>query len=153
MTNVSYISITVGFCPYQYYRKRIVQRRKTNDVYSRAPCISICECRTYSCMQRMDSFTRCGDIRRSSASPRPHCVGTPSASVWPSPRQTPGLLWPYPSDRTPLDASMKPVGALSAWSKHSDLVSTRFPYPTSPWFNNVPRTISNVSYPTKVGQI
>ena len=29
---------------------------------------------------------RCGDIRRSSASPRPPCVGTPSASVWPSPR-------------------------------------------------------------------
>ena len=31
-------------------------------------------------------------IRRSSASPRPPCDGTPSTSVWPSPRQTPGDL-------------------------------------------------------------
>ena len=31
-------------------------------------------------------------IHRSSASPRPPCDGTPSASVWPSPRQTPGPL-------------------------------------------------------------
>ena len=40
-------------------------------------------------------------IRRSSASPRPPCDGSPSASIWPSPRQTPGPPWPYPSDRTP----------------------------------------------------
>ena len=33
---------------------------------------------------------RYGVIRRSSASPRPPCDGTPSAYVWPSPRQTPG---------------------------------------------------------------
>ena len=33
---------------------------------------------------------RYGDIRRCSASPRPPCDGTPAASVWPSPRQTPG---------------------------------------------------------------
>ena len=33
---------------------------------------------------------RYGGIRRSSASPRPPCDGTPSASVWPSPRQTSG---------------------------------------------------------------
>ena len=36
---------------------------------------------------------RCGGICRSSASPCPHCDGTPSASVWPSPRQTP---WRWP---------------------------------------------------------
>ena len=40
-------------------------------------------------------------IRRCSASPRPHCDGTPSASVWPSPRQTPGPSCQYPSDWTP----------------------------------------------------
>ena len=44
---------------------------------------------------------RCGDKRRSSASPRPPCDGTPSSSVWPSPRQTPGSSCPYPSDRPP----------------------------------------------------
>ena len=48
---------------------------------------------------------RYGDLRRSSASPRPPCDGTPSTTVWPSPRQTPGPSWPYPSDRTPPDAS------------------------------------------------
>ena len=42
---------------------------------------------------------RYGGIRRSSASPRPHCDGTPSSSVWPSPRQTPGPPCPHPSDR------------------------------------------------------
>ena len=61
---------------------------------------------------------RYGGIRRSSASP---CDGTPSVSVWPSPRQTPGPPCPYPSDRTPPDATMKPVDALPAWSCHSDL--------------------------------
>ena len=35
------------------------------------------------------------------ASPRPPCDGTPSDSVWPSPKQTPGPSCPYPSDRTP----------------------------------------------------
>ena len=40
-------------------------------------------------------------IRRSSALPRPPCDGTTSASVWPSPRQTPGPSCPYPSDRPP----------------------------------------------------
>ena len=48
-----------------------------------------------------------GDIRRSSASPRPSCDGTSLASVWPSPRQTTGPSCPYPSDRTPPDATMK----------------------------------------------
>ena len=33
---------------------------------------------------------RYGGIRPSIASPRPPCDGTPSSSVWPSPRQTPG---------------------------------------------------------------
>ena len=33
------------------------------------------------------------------ASPRPPCDGTPSPSVWPSPRQTPGPPCAYPSDR------------------------------------------------------
>ena len=60
-------------------------------------------------------------IRRSSASPRPPCDGTPSASVWPSPRRTPGPLCPYPSDRTPPDATMKPVDAPSARTTPSDL--------------------------------
>ena len=64
---------------------------------------------------------RYGGIRRSSASPRLPCDGTPSASVWPSPRQTPGPPCPNPSDRTPPDATMKPVGAPSAWSSPSDI--------------------------------
>ena len=64
---------------------------------------------------------RYGGIRRSSASPRPPCDGTPSASVWPSPRQTPGPPCPYPSDRTPPDATMKRVEAPFAFSSHSDL--------------------------------
>ena len=59
---------------------------------------------------------RYGGIRRCSASPRPPCDGTPSASVWPSPRQTPGPPCPYPSDRTTPDASMKRVGA-PAWTR------------------------------------
>ena len=44
---------------------------------------------------------RCGDVRRSSASPRPPCDGTPSSTVCPSPRRTPGPPRPYPLDRTP----------------------------------------------------
>ena len=64
---------------------------------------------------------RYGGIRRSSASPRPPCDGTPSASVWPSPRQTPGPPCPYSPDRTPPDATMKRVDAPSAWSSPSDL--------------------------------
>ena len=42
------------------------------------------------------------------------------ASVWPSPRQTPGPSCPYPSNRTPPEANMKCVDATSAWSIHSD---------------------------------
>ena len=61
---------------------------------------------------------RSGGIYRSSASPRPTCDCTPSASVWPSPRQTPGPPCPHPPDRTPADASMKRVGAPSAWAAH-----------------------------------
>ena len=64
---------------------------------------------------------RYGGIRRSSASPRPPCNGTPSASVWPSPRQTPGPPCPHPTDRTPPDATIKRVGAPSAWTSPSDL--------------------------------
>ena len=60
-------------------------------------------------------------IRRSSASPRPPCDGTSSASVWPSPRQTPGPPCPHPSDRTSPDATMKRVGAPSTWISPSDL--------------------------------
>ena len=63
---------------------------------------------------------RYGGIHRSSPSPRPPCNGIPSASVWPSPRRTPGPPCPYPSFRTPLDATMKPVDATSLWSSHSD---------------------------------
>ena len=42
---------------------------------------------------------------------RPPCDGTPSASVWSSPRQTAGPPGPYSSDRTLPDATMKPVDA------------------------------------------
>ena len=72
---------------------------------------------------------RYGDIRRSSVSPRPTCDGIPSASVWPSPRQTPDPPrppCPHPSDRNPPDATMKRVDALSAWSSHSDLVTQSY---------------------------
>ena len=70
-----------------------------------------------------------GGILRSSASPRPPCDGNPSASVWPSPRQTPCPPCPHLSDRTPQqphcyrtpDATIKPVDAPSAWSCPSDL--------------------------------
>ena len=65
---------------------------------------------------------RYGGNGRSSASPRPSCDGTSSASIWPSPRQTPCPLCQYPSDRVPLDATMKPVDAPSAWCSTSDLV-------------------------------
>ena len=64
---------------------------------------------------------RCGYMHRSSASPRPHCDGTPSASVWPSHRQTPCPSCTHPSDRTPPDATMKRVGAPSAWTSPYDL--------------------------------
>ena len=63
---------------------------------------------------------RCGGIRRSSASPRPPYDGTPSASVWPSPRQTPGPSCPYHPGRIPLDAITKHAGGPSAWSSPSD---------------------------------
>ena len=58
---------------------------------------------------------------RSSASSHPLCDGTLSASVWPSPRQTPDPLCPHPSDRTPPDATMKRVNAPSAWTSPSGL--------------------------------
>ena len=64
----------------------------------------------------MECQVRYGGIRRSSASPRPSCDGNTSASVWPSPRQTPGPPCTYSSDRTPPDATMMRVGAPSAWS-------------------------------------
>ena len=60
--------------------------------------------------RRMSRHTY-GGIRRSSASPRPPCDGSPSVSVRPSPRQTPGPPCPYPSDRTENDATMKHVYA------------------------------------------
>ena len=61
---------------------------------------------------------RYGGIRRSSASPRPPCDGTPSSSVWPSPRQTPGPPCPYPSDRPQFDNQ-----ALMAPSTHVIFIS------------------------------
>ena len=64
-----------------------------------------------SWLRQVESYL---DIR-SSASPRPPCDGTHSASVWPSPRQTPGPPCPYPSDRTSAGATTKPVDAPSAW--------------------------------------
>ena len=62
-------------------------------------------------------------IRRSSESPRPPCDGNPSASVWPSRRQTPGPSCPYPSNRPPPDATMKRVGA--PWYGPVPRISTR----------------------------
>ena len=59
-----------------------------------------------------------GAIRRSSASPRPPCDGIPSASVWPSPRQTPGPPCPHPSPY----ATTKRVGAL--WHGPAPRIST-----------------------------
>ena len=50
---------------------------------------------------------RYGGIRRSSASPLPPCDSTTSASVWPSPRQTPGPSCPCPSDEPPRAATTK----------------------------------------------
>ena len=44
----------------------------------------------------------------------------------PSTRQTPGRSCPYPSDGTPPDATMKRVGAPSAWSSPSDLDKKEF---------------------------
>ena len=55
-------------------------------------------------------------VRRSSASPRPPCDVTPSASAWPSPRQTPGPPCPYPSDKTSPDAIINDnVESLPTW--------------------------------------
>ena len=54
--------------------------------------------------RRILSFIQSGQvwgIRRNGVSPRPSCDGIPSASVWPSPRQTPGTPCPYSSDRPP----------------------------------------------------
>ena len=59
------------------------------------------------------SQVRSGDIRRSSAPPRPPCDGTIA-------QQTPCSPCPYPSDRTPLDATMKRVDTPAAWSSHSE---------------------------------
>ena len=70
---------------------------------------------------------KCGEIRRSSASPRPPCDGISSVSeaeviplpsqidslsIWPSSRQTPDPPCPYPSDRTRPDAITKHAGPL-----------------------------------------
>ena len=59
------------------------------------------ECAESTCLDKSSGQVRHEGIRRSSASPRPPCDGTTSASVWPSPRQTPGPPCPYPSDRPP----------------------------------------------------
>ena len=65
-------------------------------------------------------------IRRSSGSPRPPCDGTPLASVWALPRQTPGLSCPYSSDRLRLIIARRvgillnhygfPINITSHWS-------------------------------------
>ena len=68
-------------------------------------------------------------IRRSSASPRPPCAGTPSASVWPSPRQTPGPPCPYPSDRTPPYAANVVESAIIWCIRPPRSISTRFSHP------------------------
>ena len=72
---------------------------------------------------RMYDEVRYGGIRRGSASPRPPCDGTPSASVsrWSILQADARPAMPYPSDGTPPDATMKRVGAPSAWTSPSDL--------------------------------
>ena len=84
---------------------------------------SFCQTRPANFVGRSGQV-RYGGIRRSNASPRPPCDGTPSASVWPSPRQTPGPPRPHPSDRTPPYATTKRVGAPLAWTSSSDLDNT-----------------------------
>ena len=74
-------------------------------------------------------------MRRCSASPRPLCDGTPPASVWPSFRQAPG---PYPSDRTPPDASTKNTPAASLHGT-SPRIPTR-PHPMSAILCREPQT-------------
>ena len=55
---------------------------------------------------------RYGGIRRSSASPCPPYDGTPSASVWVSPRQTPGPSCPLLYYRLNPNPSLKAVSIL-----------------------------------------
>ena len=66
---------------------------------------------------------RYGGIRRSSASAHPLCDNNPSASVWLATRQTPGPLCPYPSDRTPPDATTKHADV--PWHGPTTRISTR----------------------------
>ena len=75
----------------------------------------------YENLERIVRSGHVWEVRWGSASPRPPRDGTPSASVWPSPRQTPGPPGPYPSDRTPPDATTKPVDDHTVWSSPSDL--------------------------------
>ena len=69
----------------------------------------------------MSGQGRYGGIHRSRASSRPPCDGSSPASLWLTPRKTPGPSCPYHSDRTPYDANMKSVDAPPAWSSPSDL--------------------------------
>ena len=57
---------------------------------------------------------------------RPPCDGTPSASVWPLPGQSPGWPHQYPSLRPPHDAIRKHAGGPSVWPRPSDEDKTRF---------------------------
>ena len=91
--------------------------------------------------------SRRGDIRLSSASPRPPCDGTLSASIWPLPRQTPGLAHPCLSERTPPDETRKHASAFRhgpaslRWyyytSQHS--VTAYRPYITLTSFGGIPQ--------------
>ena len=57
-------------------------------------------------------------LKHRNACRRVHLATVP---VWPSPRQTPCPLCPYPSDRPPHVATIKAVDAASAWSSLLDL--------------------------------
>ena len=82
---------------------------------------------------------------------RPTCDCTPSASAWPSPRQSPGPSCPYPSDRTPPDATMKRVDASLAWSSPSDLDNKKIRWAGSSAGSRAPCPCGSFSLSQKVG--
>ena len=57
----------------------------------------------------------------------PVAGGTRSASVWPSPRQTPGPSRPYSPDRLPPDTNTKHASDISAWSNAPRILTRQKP--------------------------